>query len=109
MADLLAVLAEMKDGETLMDANRKFKELMDSVLATGSKGRISIDLDIKPSRMAMGGVVLEVEVDPSVSIKKPELPLGKSLFFVTDEGGLSRQNPAQERMFAAEKEVRKNG
>ncbi len=113
MADLIAVLAEMRDGETMLEANRKFKELMDSIYSTGKKGRITIDLEVRPNRMAMGGVVLEVQVDPSITVKKPELALGASLFFVQDDGGLSRNNPAQDRMFREEvkevKEERKNG
>ena len=110
MADLIETLVGLKDGETIIEANRKFTDLMNAIIAVGQKGKISIDLEIRPSRMAMGGVVLEVEIDPSVTTKKPELPFGKSLFFITEDGGLSRQNPAQERMFAAApQEAKKNG
>jgi hypothetical protein len=98
MTDILAVLIQMRDGEVALECNRKFNELLDAVMATGGKGKISVTLDVKPSRMEMGGGVIEVEMTHKCSIDKPERTLGRSLFFVGDHG-LTRDNPAQERMF----------
>lgn len=105
MTDLIAVLIQMRDGEVACDVNRKFNDMLQSVYATGGEGKIDLSIKVKPSKMAMGGAVLEVETSHECKIKKPELSLGRSLFFVGDEG-LTRDNPAQDRMFEETKEVR---
>jgi hypothetical protein len=56
----------------------------------------------------MGGAVLEVSVGHECAIKKPELDVGQSLFFVAKDGRLTRNNPLQEEMFETAKE-RTNG
>jgi hypothetical protein len=99
MTDLLSVLTDMRNGAVAVDCNTKFNEVLKAVLETGGKGELSIKLFIKPSKMGMGGAVIEVETAHECKAKKPELEVGRSFFFVTKDGQLTRDDPAQTAMF----------
>lgn len=107
MTDLLQVLTEMRNGAVISDCNRKFNELLAAVFETQQKGSITIKVHIKPSKLAMGGGVIEVQTEHDCSINKPELPIGQSLFFVAKDGQLTRDDPTQTDMF--DMEVQKRG
>jgi hypothetical protein len=102
MTDLLAILLEMRSGKVATDCNMKFNDVLKSVLETGGKGELTIKLFIKPSKMGMGGAVIEVETEHECKVKKPELAVGRSFFFVTNDGELTREDPEQTAMFAEE-------
>lgn len=97
--DLLAVLLEMRSGKVATSLNEKFNEVLGAVLETGGKGELTVKLFIKPSKMGMGGAVVEVELDHDVKLKKPELEIGRSFFFVSREGVLTREDPEQTALF----------
>ncbi len=99
MTDLLQVLLDMRNGQVATDCNAKFNEVLGAVLETGGKGELTIKLFVKPSKMGMGGAVIEVETEHECKTKKPELAVGRSFFFVTKEGDLTRDDPAQTAMF----------
>lgn len=102
MTDLLRVLLEMRGGQVASDCNQKFNEMLQAVLETGGKGELTIKLFVKPSKLAMGGAVVEVETEHECKSKKPELPVGRSVFFVSTDGALTREDPNQSAMFDAE-------
>ena len=108
MTDFLSLLADMRSGAVVMDLNKKFNDVIAGVLDTGGKGEMVITLSIAPQKFGMGGVVLEVAAEHKVKTKVPELKIGSAVFFATDDGVLTREDPNQERMFAldAEKEKR---
>jgi hypothetical protein len=95
MTDITSVLIEMQRGQALSDINQKFNDLLKSVLDTGIKGELTIKLKIKPAKFAIGGAVLQIETEHEAKVKKPELSIGKSLFFVDAGGRLSRDHPDQ--------------
>lgn len=99
MTDLLQTLLDMRNGAVASDCNEKFNEVLKAVLDTGGKGELSIKIFIRPSKMGMGAAVIEVETEHECKMKKPELGIGRSIFFVTKEGTLTRNDPAQEAMF----------
>lgn len=106
--DLLAILLDMRSGQVAADCNSKFNEVLQAVLETGGKGELVIKLFIKPSKMGMGGTVVEVETTHECKAKSPELSIGRSVFFVTADGVLTRDDPAQTAMFVSEiQEVKK--
>jgi hypothetical protein len=105
LTDLLNVLMEMRGGAVATDCNQKFNEVLLAVLETGKKGELTIKLSVKPSKFAIGGTVLEVETNHECKLKKPELAVGQSLFFVTKDGILTRNDPTQTAMFEAGAEV----
>lgn len=102
MNDILAVLMDMRSGAVASDISSKFDEVVKAVLDTGGKGELTIKLFVKPSKMGMGGCVIEVEAEHECKLKKPELAIGRSVFFVTKDGKLTREDPNQTAMFAQE-------
>ncbi len=107
MTDLLQVLLDMRNGQVASDVSQKFNEVLKAVIDTGGKGELTIKLFVKPSKMGMGGAVIEVETAHECKLKKPELEIGRSFFFVTATGDLTRDDPAQVAMFNLENPAHK--
>ena len=105
--DLLSVLMDMRQGAVAADINEKFNDVLGAVLDTGGKGELSIKLKITPSKFGMGGAVLEVETEHECKMNRPELKVGKALFFVSRDGKLSRENPDQESLGPMFEEARR--
>lgn len=97
--DFMNLLMEMRNGAVAQDLNEKFNEMLSAVLESAGPGELTIKIKAKPSKMGTGGAVLEVETEHECKLKKPELSVGSSRFFVTHEGVLTRDNPAQAAMF----------
>lgn len=104
VTDILRLLFDMRNGEVAADIAKHFDELKKAVLETRGKGKLTIELAMEPSKCAIGGAVLEIKTEHSCKVKKPELMVGSAHFFVTHEGDLTREDPAQEAMFE-EKQV----
>jgi len=107
--DLLQCLLDMRNGQVAADCNTKFNEVLRGVLETGGKGELTIKLSIKPAKFGLGAAVLEVETSHECKVKKPELEIGKSVFFVSKEGTLTRDDPAQAAMFQMETQEVRSG
>ena len=107
--DLLQVLTDMRSGAVAIDISNKFDEMIRAVLDTGGKGELTIVLKAEPSKLGMGGAVLEIQAEHTCKMKKPELAVGKSFFFVTRDGMLTRDDPLQTDMFTPDvrQEIRK--
>jgi hypothetical protein len=99
--DFIQTLAEIRGGKAAINCNRKFGELVAAIQETGGKGKIVVELTVTPARLE-GGRVTEITVDPICKITRPEPKVGSSSFFITDDGGLSRDDPAQIAMFETE-------
>ena len=97
--DVLRTLLDMRNGLVAADVNQKWNEVVTAVLETGGKGELTIKLMIRPSRLGMGGTVLEVQTEHDVKMKKPELEIGSQTFFIDKQGRLTRDDPAQTDMF----------
>ena len=106
MTDFVNLITEMRSGAVAIDLNNKFNEMLTAVLETGGKGEFAVIVKAAPSKMGMGGCVLEVETEHSCKIKKPELAVGKAFFFVTKDGNLTRDDPAQVAMFSLGQEIK---
>jgi hypothetical protein len=99
MNDVLQVLLDMRQGAVAADVSKKFDEVVQAVIETGGKGELTLKLSVKPSKMGMGGCVIEVETSHECKLRKPQLDIGKSTFFVSREGKLTRDDPNQTSMF----------
>jgi len=99
MADFLEVIGEMRNGDVLVDCSARLTELVESIEATGGKGKMTLTLDFKPGRLGDNGRVVDVEVEHTITLKKPERKPGVSVFFVTQNSKLTRQDPRQTEMF----------
>lgn len=108
-SDIHNLLLEMRSGRVLQDINTKFNQVLTAVLDTGSKGKVTIELNIEPGRMGVGGAVLEVELSHNIKLKTPEHDIGKATFFVTKEGVLTREDPEQTALFNEVEQIKKVG
>lgn len=104
--DFIAMLLDMQRGECAAAVNTKLQELVQAVRDTAGKGTITVKVDIKPAKLGMGGSVLQVVCDMDCTIKKPELKTGDTTFFLTDDGALTSDNPAQAELFEERMEKR---
>lgn len=106
--DFVTMLMEVQSGEAAMLADRKLQELVQAIRDTAGGGTLTLKMSVKPGKLGMGGVVQTVVATVDVAIKKPELQLGDSIFYVTEEGSLSRSDPRQDALFE-EREMKRNG
>lgn len=109
MTEALGAISDMRSGKVLADINEKFNNVIAAVIDVGKEGELSIKIKIKPSKFGLGGVVLEVDTIYDAKVKLPELEIGNSTFFVTQDGRLTRNDPAQEAMFSDTTEVVNHG
>ena len=100
VADILGTLADLDRGMFAISCGRKLLELNRAVAEVRAPGTLTITLKIKPAGFSDAtGKVNQCEIQPAIDIKKPEHPLRKSLFFLTEDARLSRQDPDQLDMF----------
>lgn len=101
-SDILTVLAELNRGKFMIECGRQLQVGTDSVIRTGGKSaKLTITLDIRGASIK-DGRVNAVDVSPTIVLKEAQPNQGKSLFFVSEEGNLTRDDPDQTEMFAEE-------
>jgi len=105
--DFVTMLMEVQSGEAAMLADRKLQELVQAIRDTAGGGTLTLKMSVKPGKLGMGGSVQTVVATVDVQIKKPELQLGDSIFYVTEEGQLSRSDPRQDALFEMKKEEKR--
>jgi len=86
------VLKDVRQGAAIDDLTTHLTDLVESVRKTGRAGKITLTLTVKP---AAKGEVNALMVDDAVSVKKPTMEHGTTVFFATAENGLSRRDPRQ--------------
>lgn len=89
----LEFLQSFRRGELISEADDQFTELMEAVRRTGGKGDITIKLPFKINEAG------QIECVPQVTCKKPRKALGTGIYYVTDEGRLTRTDPTQDDLF----------
>lgn len=82
-------LAEHNNGAGHNLAGEKLHELVAAVRDTGKKGSLTLTLSIE----AMDEDTLVTVIDVATKVPKP--PSKAAVFFVTDDGNLSRSDPKQ--------------
>lgn len=83
-------LREVEYGHLLDQLSAEQKKLIDAVMETGKKGKLTITLSYIPE--GDGQVTIAAD-EPKLSI--PQMPRGKTLFFVTPERNLTQSHPRQ--------------
>ena len=100
ISDILSTLAELDRGMFAVNAGRKWLELCKGIVEVRAGGTLTIKLKVKPVGISQEtGKVNQFEIKPEISIDKPEHPLRPSLFFVTEDARVTRDDPDQERLF----------
>jgi hypothetical protein len=87
------VLRDMRGGVSHDELSEALAALVRACVETGRGGEVVYTLSIKPTKSAEA-----VEISDKIGIKEPRNERGSSLFFVTANGDLSRNNPKQERL-----------
>lgn len=82
------VLGDLRSG-SLDELTARMPELVQSVLATGKKGTVTIKLDVKPSKTDD----YAVELTESVKINEPQPDAAPTLMFAGSNGALTKVDP----------------
>lgn len=91
--NFLELIQTHRRGELLHECDELLTELIAAVERTGSKGVLTIKLPFAYNKAG------QIEMTPSVELKKPRRALGAGIFYGTDDGALSRRDPKQDDMF----------
>ncbi len=86
----MVTLQDQRKGALQHELTDKLRQVIDAVRSTGKTGSLVLTLKVVP---ASGGEVGTVFLEDTVKTKLPEPKRQSSLFFVTDDNLLSRQNP----------------
>lgn len=87
--NFLEFVSGFRRGELLDEGNQKLNELMDAIQNTGGDGYLTLKMKFKVNKAG------QLEVTPDLTIKKPTRSLGAGIYFVSDDGRLSRRDPRQ--------------
>lgn len=87
--NFLELIQSFRRGALLTDGDQKLSELIEAIGNTSSGGSLTMTLKFKVNKAG------QVEMDPTISIKKPSLALGTGIYFATETGRLSRRDPQQ--------------
>ena len=98
-------LAHLRKGAVLDDASEQFRQLIEQVKETGLAGELNLKLTIKP----VDPDGHQVQIIDQIKVTPPKRSKGTSLFFTTDENGLSRNDPDQGELFSEVDEPEKPG
>lgn len=106
-ADILQTIVVLDRGRFVVECSREFQQLADAIVETNKPGMLTITIEVSPSGWKEGTArPTQFDLKPKVKIKKPQHEAGKTIFFVTDDNKLTREDPDQEQMFAEpEKEL----
>ncbi len=83
-------LRDVEFGGLLDELGDVQREVVAAVSETGKAGKIIIELDYKPEGNG------QLAIKASVKKKVPTFPRGTSIFFITPERNLTRQDPRQQ-------------
>jgi hypothetical protein len=89
---LSEVLMSLDGGGTVEEVQEKIRAVAASVLDTGNTGQLTIKLSFTRNG---GDGSKQLKVKDTVSVVMPKRPKPETLFFATEDGSLTRQNPDQ--------------
>lgn len=87
-------LAQHKKGELDAEIAVVLSDLACAVQKLGKAGSVTITLSIKPNPMSDSVIVVD-----DVKVKRPEPSRGAAFYYISDDGHLQRDDPAQNRFF----------
>lgn len=105
VADIVGTLVVLNRGNFVIDAGREFQEVVDGIIATNKSGEINIKLKVTPSGWDRDTAKpIQVDVQPEITAKIPKPDQAKSIFFLTEENKLTRDEIDRAPLFMDEKE-----
>lgn len=85
-----AFVQEQRNGALHGELSDRIAELVLAVAETGKKGKLQLELTIAPNADGM-----TVTVSDKIKVVPPEGERGAAIFFIGENGSLTRRNPAQ--------------
>lgn len=99
-ADIIQTMCVLDRGRFIIECGRELQELTDAIVDTNKGGDITIKLKVKPSGWSQStGRPNQFDFQPKVSINKPRAEPNTTIFFVTEDRKLTRDDPDQIDMF----------
>ena len=84
-------MSQIRGGAALHDAGKKLQELVAAVRATNKPGEITFTIKVAPDKTDDRVVTMK----PVVKAKIPEKGWSEGIFFLTPDGRLTKEDPAQ--------------
>lgn len=95
------ILRFMRKGSVVQVLTDRLADVCKAASETGKAGELTLKIKIKPE--AVGGK--QFDFVPSIGFTVPQPDLKPSVFYMTDDGGVVREDPDQAEMFPAPVEV----
>lgn len=86
------VFRQIESGILLDELADRQKEILEAVRHTHKKGTLTITLSYTPEGNG------QVSIEADIKAKAPKMPRGRTLFFITPEANLERNDPRQTEM-----------
>lgn len=83
------VLMNMRDGGAIEELATELRGLSAAVTTTGKAGKVVLTIDMKPNGKDA------VTVTDKIDVKLPKPDPQATMFYVTDDAGLTRRDPRQ--------------
>ena len=87
--NFLEFLQGFRRGELIRQGNDELQKVIAAMGETGGDGEITIKLPFKLNKAG------QIECQPKLTSKVPQPPMGVGIYFMGDEGELSRRDPNQ--------------
>lgn len=88
---LIFTLNNLDAGAVLEEAGVQMKELSAICLRRQDKGSLTVKLNVRPFKGSHGALIIE----PEVKLSEPKAEPPQSVFYSSEEGDLSRNDPRQ--------------
>ena len=88
---LIDVMSQVRGGFAVHIAGQKLQEVLKAVVETGKPGELTFTIKVKPDKNDDRIVTLH----PDVKAKIPQKGFTEGIFFVDDDGKVSREDPKQ--------------
>lgn len=88
----IKLLAQLDKGRVAATLAEKLPLVIEAVKRTGKKGKLTLDIVLEPEGK---GEVVTVEISGVISVKLPERETRATIFFITEDNGLSSRDPNQ--------------
>lgn len=85
-------LAAVRKGALVNELTEQLAVIVAGVMEFGKPGKLTLTLSIRPATKRSSEMVV---IEDDLTVKVPQADRPGSLFFATDDGGLSRTDPNQ--------------
>jgi hypothetical protein len=88
-----AVLAELRDGQVIVEASKALHDALAAVQEHNRPAKVTLTLEVR--QLGTKGVSDAVEVVAEIASKLPKADPASTLFFITEDGNASRTQDRQ--------------